>query len=53
MEAGGSALISQSGGEYGALLELWQETRGSSQVVTVISGNLLSHIKGDKPAFEF
>ena len=35
-------------GENGALLELWRETRCSSQVGTGISGTFLSCIKGVK-----
>ena len=40
-------------GENGALLELWRETRCSSQVGTGISGTFLSCIKGVKYPFVF
>ena len=40
-------------GENGALLELWRETRCSSQVGTGILGTFLSCIKGVKYPFVF
>ena len=40
-------------GENGALLELWHETRCSSQVGTGILGNFLSCINGVKYPFVF
>ena len=41
-----------SRGENGALLELWQETRGSSRLETGMLGNFLSCLKGVKYPFE-
>ena len=51
-EAGKWTLISRRGGKNGALLELWQDTRCSSRVEMVMSGNCLSFLKGVKDPFE-
>ena len=51
-EAGEWTLISRWGGKTRTLLELWQETRGSSRLETGMLGNFLSCLKGAKYPFE-
>ena len=53
LKAGELALISRLVGVNVALLELWLESQGSSQVEMGISGNLLSCIKGVHHTFDF